>query len=159
MSTGVEKPPPPDEAMLIVAPEIDSVPFDTLMSRTMLPPGETVEGLGVTDTVNVGRGFIMILVCPELPTKPALLAATVTLVDVEDVTAGAVKLETYTPGDVITCWVKLPPRDDVNAKTAPDTGAVPLVTVVIKVETSPERRIEGLPETETWSFGTIGPRA
>jgi len=94
LSTGVEKPPPPDEVMLIVAPETDSVPFNTLMSKTTLPPGETVVGLGVTATANVGRGLTVMLVCPELPVKPDLFAVTVMSVVVDDVTDGAVKLET-----------------------------------------------------------------
>ena len=93
MSTGVEKPPPADEVMLIVAPETDSDPFDTLMSKIMLPPGETLAGLGVTATVNVGRGFNVMLVCPEPSAKPALLAVPVISVVVEDVTDAAVKLE------------------------------------------------------------------
>ena len=94
MSTGVENAPPADEVMLIVAPETDSEPFDTLMSKIMLPPGETVVGVGVTTTFKVGRGFNVMLVCPEPSAKPALLAVPVISVVVEDVTDGAVKLET-----------------------------------------------------------------
>jgi hypothetical protein len=93
ISDGVEKVPPPEDVRLMLAPEIICVPFDTLMSRTMFPPGETDGGLGTTATVNAGRGLTMMLVCAEPLTKPDLLATTAMVVFVDDATVGAVKLD------------------------------------------------------------------
>ena len=47
--------------------------------------------------------------------------------------------------------MKVPPPDEAKAKVAPDTGAEALLTVVVKVEISPDRKIDSLGEIDTCS--------
>jgi hypothetical protein len=91
-SDGAEKLAPATGNGEIVAPVTICVPFDTVISRTTFPPGETDEGRGTTATVNEGRGLTRTLVWLEPLTKPDLLATTWTVVFVSDVTGSAVKL-------------------------------------------------------------------
>jgi hypothetical protein len=59
---GLEKLPPAEEVRKIVAPVTGLVPFVTLISRTISPPGVMDVGLGAAATVRGGNGIKVIVV-------------------------------------------------------------------------------------------------
>jgi len=75
-SVGLEKLPPADEERKIAAPITGLVPFVTLISRMISPPGVTDVGLAAVATVKGGKGFTVIVVWAEPPRKPVSLATT-----------------------------------------------------------------------------------
>jgi len=75
-SVGAEKAPPAEEERKIVAPITGLVPFVTLISRTISPPGVIDVGLAAVATVKGGKGFTVIVVWAEPLRKPVSLATT-----------------------------------------------------------------------------------